>query len=450
MKQFLCLLLFPVLWGAADPELEAILANRIDTAKKAVGIVVGMINEKGVQITSHGKFVAGSNQNLDGDTLFEIGSITKVFTSLLLAGMIERGEVKADDPVRKYLPSSVKIPSRNGREITLLDLSMQVSGLPPMPNNMKPADPENPYADYTVEQMYAFLSGHELRRDPGEKYEYSNLAVGLLGHTLALKSGMSYERLVRARILEPLKMTSTFITVPDAEKSRFAPGNKPNLQPAKHWALPTFAGAVALRSTANDMLRFLAANLELTDTPLKLGMRRMRALSKPTGSPDLEIAMGWHILNKFDKQLVWHNGGTGGFRTFAGFDLAQKKGVVVLCNTSFDIDEIGRHLIIDQYPVGTLKASVVRSEIKVDEKTLETYTGLYQLSPAFSITVTREGARLFAQATNQPKFELFAEKENEFFLKVVDAQVHFTKDDAGKMGLTLFQNGGAIPGRRVP
>ena len=426
------------------------LANRMDIAKKAVGIVVGTIDSKGVKIRSHGKFAAGSNQTLDGDTLFETGSISKVFTSLLLADMIERGEVKADDPVRKYMPPSVKIPSRNGREITLPDLSMQVSGLPRMPNNMKPADPENPYADYTMEQMYAFLSSHELRRDPGEKYEYSNLAVGLLGHTLALKPGMSYKRLVRTRILEPLKLTSTFINVPETVKCRFAPGHKPNLEIAKHWDLPTFAGAGALRSTANDMLRFLAANLELTDTPLKPAMRRIRAFSKPTGSPDLEITMGWHILKKFDKQLLWHNGGTGGFRTFAGFDLAQKKGVVVLCNTSFDIDEIGRHLIIAQYPVGTLKATVVRSEIKVDEKTLEIYTGVYELAPVFSNIVTREGGRLFAQATNQPTFELFAGKQNEIFLKMLDAQVHFTKDDAGKMGLTLFQNDGAIPGLRIP
>ena len=117
----------------------------------------------------------------DGDTVFEIGSITKVFTSLILADMVERGEVKLDDPVSKFLPASVTVPSRNGRQITLLDISMQISGLPRMPNNMKPADPENPYADYDPAKLYEFLSGYTLQRDIGEKYEYSNLAVGLLG-----------------------------------------------------------------------------------------------------------------------------------------------------------------------------------------------------------------------------------------------------------------------------
>src|ERR1039457_4272631 len=182
---------------AADiAEIRSIMANRVESGR-AVGMVTGVIDEKGRQVVASGKVSLDGTQQPDGDTVFEIGSVTKVFTSLILADMIEKDEVKPDDPVSKFLPATVKVPSRNGREITLLDLSMQVSGLPRLPDNLKPADPANPYADYDASKLYDFLSRYTLTRDPGEKYEYSNLAVGLLGHALALKAGMSYEELLR-------------------------------------------------------------------------------------------------------------------------------------------------------------------------------------------------------------------------------------------------------------
>ncbi len=422
-------------------EIRSILTNRV-SERRAVGMVVGTIDEKGRAVIGYGKVAQDRDQEPDGDTVFEIGSITKVFTSLLLADMVERGELKLDDPVSKLLPPTVTVPSRNGRQITLLDLSMQISGLPRMPNNFKPADPENPFADYDPPKLYAFLSGYKLTRDIGEKYEYSNLGVGLLGHVLALKAGTSYEQLVRRRILEPLGMSSTSITLSDSEKKRLAPGHDSALHPVKNWDLDALAGAGALRSTANDMLKFLAANLELTDTPLKAAMRRMRAVHRETGTPDLEIAMAWHIFHKFGTDIVWHNGGTAGYRSFAGFVPAKKTGVVVLCNTFLDSDDVGFHILESQYPVAKLSAPKERKEIALDPKILESYVGEYQLAPTFTIKITHDGARLFAQATGQPAFELFAEKEGEFFLKVVDAQITFTKDASGAVtSLILHQNG---------
>jgi D-alanyl-D-alanine-carboxypeptidase/D-alanyl-D-alanine-endopeptidase len=369
--------------------------------------------------------------------VFEIGSITKVFTSLALADMIERGEVKPDDPVASFLPPGVKVPSRNGRQITLLDLSMQISGLPRLPDNLKPADPVNPYVDYDAARLYDFLSRYTLTRDPGQKYEYSNLGAGLLGQALALKAGMSYEELIRRRILAPLGMTSTSITLPDPLKKRLAPGYDGSLHPAKNWDFAALAGCGALRSTANDMLKFLAANLELTGSPLKAAMRRMRSVRKETGVPDLEIAMAWHILTRFGGDLYWHNGGTAGYRSFAGYNLEKKEGVVVLCNTFLDNDDLGRHILESRYPVATFQ-----KEIQVDPAVLERYAGEYELTPSFKIAVTREGARLFIQATAQPRVEIFAQSEAEFFLKVVDARITFVQDASGKVTELILHQGG--------
>src|SRR5450755_4071616 len=239
MKKAFAALVFiaSALLAADTAEIRSILENRIDLGKKAAGMVAGTIDEKGRVVTGYGKVALDSDRKPDGDTVFEIGSITKVFTSLLLADMVERGEVKLDDPVSKFLPPTVTVPSRNGRQITLLDLSMQISGLPRLPDNMKPADAANPYADYDAAKLYEFLSRYKLTRDIGEKYEYSNLGVGLLGHALALKAGLSYEQLVRRRVLEPLGMTSTSVTLSDSQKKRLATGYDSALSPVKNWDL---------------------------------------------------------------------------------------------------------------------------------------------------------------------------------------------------------------------
>ncbi|MGC1520781.1 MAG: serine hydrolase, partial [Steroidobacteraceae bacterium] len=164
--------------------------------------MVGVIDAKGRRIVAYGSLEKADKRPLDGDTVFEIGSITKVFTSLLLADMVQRGEVKLDDPIAKYLPASAKVPERNGHSITLVDLATHTSALPRMPANFRPKDPANPYADYTDEQLYAFLSSYELIRDVGAKYEYSNLGFGLLGQGLAHRAGTDYETLVETRICD--------------------------------------------------------------------------------------------------------------------------------------------------------------------------------------------------------------------------------------------------------
>ena len=349
----LLLVLFMTPLGAVSDELHDLLQNRVDRGK-TVGLVAAIIDADGWHVIACGRIAKDRAEAPDGETIFEIGSVTKVFTSLLLADMVERGEVRLDTPVAELLPKTVKVPSRNGRQITLLDLSMQSSGLPRLPGNLKPADFMNPYADYAADKLYVFLSGFTLPRDPGEKYEYSNLGAGLLGHALAVKAGMTYEQLVRSRILEPLGMTSTSITLSEDGKKRLAAGYSAALRPMKNWDFDVLAGCGALRSTANDLLRFLAANMELSDSPLRPAMRRMRSIRKPTGMPDLEIAMAWHIFTKFGHNIVWHNGGTMGYHSFVGFDPEAKKCVAILSNSFYDIDDIGLHALDSRYPAAML------------------------------------------------------------------------------------------------
>lgn len=434
----------------AEQEIHQILVDRVDTNKRAVGIVVGTIGPQGSKVYSYGKVAKDSNVIPDGDTVFEIGSATKVFTSLLLADMMQRGEVKLDDPVSRYLPPGVKMPERNGRKITLIDLATHTSGLPRLPNNFHPKDALNPYADYTVDQMYAFLSSYQLTRDIGSTYEYSNLGAGLLGHVLALKAGMSYEKLLQIRILGPLKMNSTGITLTPEMKAHLARGHGETLEPVANWDLPTLAGAGAIRSTANDMLKFLAANIGLTKTPLAPAMKAMLDVKKPTDLPDTEVALAWHISSKDGEQMVWHNGATGGYHSFMGFDPKSRTGVVVLCNSFTDIDDIGRHIVDSRYELAKVAARKEHHEIKVDPKVLDSYVGHYQLAPTVVAEVTRKESGIFVQLTGQPAFPIFPESETEFFLKVVDAQITFERSSEGKVtGLVIHQAGRDIPAKRT-
>ena len=276
---------------AADAEIRKILADRIGAENLGVGMVVGVIEPKGRRVVAYGSLAKDDKHPLNGDTVFEIGSMTKVFTSLVLMDTAQKGEVPLTDPVSKYLPASVKVPERNNKKITLQDLSTQSSGLPRMPTNFKPKDETNPYADYTPELLYQFLSGYQLTRDIGSQYEYSNLGVGLLGHALTLRAGSDYEAMVKSRILDPLGMKSTRVTLSPEMKARLAIGHSPTLSPVANWDLAALAGAGALRSTTNDILTFLAANLGYTRTPLAAAMAAEVSIRRPAGAPDMQIAL---------------------------------------------------------------------------------------------------------------------------------------------------------------
>jgi CubicO group peptidase (beta-lactamase class C family) len=214
-----------------------------------------------------------------------------------------------------------------------------------MPDNLTPKDRSNPYADYTVQQMYDFLGRVQLTRDIGSQYEYSNLGVGLLGHVLALRAGKPYEALLRERVLDPLGMRHTGITLTPWMRDHLARGHDASGQVVSNWDIPTLAGAGAMRSTVNDMLRFARANLDPAGGRLQQVIRRTHESRAPTNRPELTVGLNWHIRRVADRDIVWHNGGTGGYRTWFGFDKARRIAAVVLTNSGRSNDDLGYELL---------------------------------------------------------------------------------------------------------
>lgn len=330
-------------------ELVAVAAQA--EAPRHPGVVVGAIDLRSGQRAAAG---AGHSRLPDGpaptaDTLFEIGSITKVFTGLLLAIAVLRGELSLDTPVRELLPAGADLPDKAGVPITVLHLITHRSGLPRSPlGTVAEAravliDRINPYRDLTADRVLDAVAHSQLRRAPGTgRIAYSNLGVGLLGIALvnAAHAG-SYAELVRSRICVPLGMTDTDV-LENIDQHRLAVGYQRG-RAVDHWSLTGLAGAGALLSTGNDMLRFLAAQLQPDSTPLAEAVTLSHQERHHTRR--FGIALGWIVTGPPSNPILWHNGGTGGFAAFAGFDPGRGAGTVVLANSRRGPEPAGLRLL---------------------------------------------------------------------------------------------------------
>lgn len=274
-------------------------------------------------------------------TLFEVGSVTKTFTGLLLADAIERGTVDASTPVAALLPDSVALATSDSTTLTLEHLATHRSGLPRLPGNLNPAvRPTDPYAAYGDSALFAFLDGYAPPRAPDAQFAYSNLGVGLLGHLLARRADTTYAALVRQRIAEPLGLSDTRVYLTKNQRAHFAQGHNQAGQPAPPWHFDTLAGAGALRSTAADMLAYLRAHRRAlqadpdTASALQRAMRRATRPRASVGSGSTRIGYGWHQSTRDGHAVLWHSGGTGGFRSFVGLDRETGGGAVVLVSSA--------------------------------------------------------------------------------------------------------------------
>jgi D-alanyl-D-alanine-carboxypeptidase/D-alanyl-D-alanine-endopeptidase len=294
-------------------------------------LVIAVYQHGKVSFQGFGK-VSDANQNTpDENTIFEIGSVTKIFTATLLAEMVDDGTVKLDDPISLYLPAGVTSPKKNGHEITLENLATHTSGLPRLPDNLLPnaKDPQNPYADYTTQKLYDSLATVRLASEPGSKSVYSNYGFGLLGKILALKVGKPYEELIEENICAPLELKDTTISLSAEQKARLAPGHSPDGSVVPNWDFDALAGCGAMRSDAADLIKLVRANLSESDSRVSRALNETHENHFQTMSGG--IGLGWQISRTVEGQsLLWHNGGTGGYVSFVGFDKENEIGVVIL------------------------------------------------------------------------------------------------------------------------
>jgi D-alanyl-D-alanine-carboxypeptidase/D-alanyl-D-alanine-endopeptidase len=370
--------------------------------------------------------------------------------------MVERGEIALDDPAANHLPAGVTMPARSGKQITLFDLATHTSGLPAMTTNFETNDPANPFGDYSIDQLYRFVTTYILGRDIGEIYEYSNLGVGLLGHILELRAGIDYETLLHRRITGPLGMSSTAINLPPALTARLARGHDQGLQPVRNWTLPALGGAGALRSTANDLLQFMAAELGYVETSLKAAMSAQLRPRRLTDTKGMETALGWFILMTPAGEIVFDGGGTAGYQSFLGFDQERQVGVVVLANafTMSGVGDIGLHLMTGNPLV---QSRPQHCRIVLDAAALERYVGRYRVLATAVLSITRKSDQLFAQldinGTEQQRsaYELHPDTPNHFYWDADDTEITFQVDPDGRAtGLVARRFGRETLGTRLP
>jgi D-alanyl-D-alanine-carboxypeptidase/D-alanyl-D-alanine-endopeptidase len=405
-----------------------------------VGMTIGVLHAGKQEVFGYGRMSRDDRRIPDGDTIYELGSATKVLTGILLADAVVQGQVKLDQPAGDLLPAGVKMPANGDRGITLLDLSTHVSGLPTIPDNMKMGNPNNPYADYRVADLNAFLNNHKLARAPGTKYEYSNLGQGLLGHLLSLQAKSTYEDLVRNRIAVPLKMSSTSITIGKEAQSRFAPGHTGDGQPAAKWDLPVLAGAGGVRTTVNDMLLFAAANLAPPKGKLGEAIEMAWTIhQKPIKTGEASLGLGWHLALDGTR---WHNGQTGGYHSMILINRQSKTSVILMTNTSTgEVDQLATDILrmISGAKVAPRKFEKI---VAVPAEALQKFAGSYELAPGVLFDVKAMDGKLMISLTGQPSYQVFARSETVWFYKVVDATITFKVDKNGKCdSLELSQNG---------
>jgi CubicO group peptidase (beta-lactamase class C family) len=327
-----------------DIQVDAAVRSYIERLA-ATGLSIGILRNGEQYFYNYGELRKGSSQLPTENSLYEIGSITKTFTAILLTEAVQSGRIRLNDPVSKYLPDSVGPLKYEGKDITIQMLSNHSSGLPRMPANFAKyaSDPFNPYKLYGTNQLFEFYKQFKPYRQPGTFYEYSNLAVGTLGVILEKIHNKTYEQLITEKICRPLKMTDTRQFIPKTDSQRVAIGYNEQGTYNGPWDFQAFAGAGALRSSASDMLKFAAANIDTGNSALHKAIQATHLVTFTEGNT--KTALGWIIIRPGINEVLFHNGGTGGYRSYLAINKEKKFAVIVLSNTNIGVDGIGNELM---------------------------------------------------------------------------------------------------------
>ena len=432
-------------FAIGNDDVREALAQRFKDDRTGTCIAAGVI-DNGAIATAYYCADPKAQRPYDEHTAFEIGSVTKTMTAALLAEFIARGEVTLDDPIAKLLPPGTVVPSFNGHDITIGQIVTHSSGLPGLPAGYRPRDMDNPYADATERDLLDGLASTKLTREPGSKWEYSNFAMIVLSYALAKRNGSDYETLLRTHLLAPLGMNETYVAKPPSGV-HLAQGHLPGGAPAKPWDFePTMAGVGGVRATLPDMLKYVEGELGTRDSAITPALGRTQEFVATVSGH--KMAMNWNLLSRNGRTFMIHEGGTGGYSSFAGFDHAAKRGVVLLCDTALTatggLGSLGLHLLDPAISPGA--PHVVATP---DAKLIDALVGKYRLAGGLGIELRHKDSGLTIQADNQPEFEMGFDSSGDFYPLKFDALLRPKRKADGSYAFTWFQLGGEQEAERV-
>ncbi|MFT3807550.1 serine hydrolase domain-containing protein [Arenimonas sp.] len=425
-----------------DTELQAIATKRLAGDRTGACFAVAVVDK-----TVSRAFVCADPKNArayDGRTAFEIGSVSKTMTAALLAQQIDAGKMSLDDPLSKYLPAGTKLPEFEGKPILLRHIVTHTSGLPALPAKFRPANPADPYANVTRQDLLDSLADVKLAQAPGERWAYSNYAMMLMTMVLAERSGTDFETLLQRELFAPLGMRDSFIAK-SPQGTRTAEGHLPNGKVTSQWNIPVdFAGVGGVRASLDDMVLYLQAEMGERASPLPLAKTQQQILQ--LGSR--RMGMNWMIAPLNGADTIAHEGGTGGFSSFVAFDPAKKRGVVILSDTAMTsvggLGSLGLHLLDDKVPLGT-----PRTVVAAPKELLDGLAGDYQLENGMRMQLKGGSGLLLVDVKGQGEIEMRQDSAGDFFPANFDAILRPQKQADGRYGFLWLQGGGAMPAKRV-
>lgn len=376
MRKYINILLLFTLSSTFSAQLpadsiKAIIKEAVNS-KRSKSIIIGIIDADGRKIYSEGSISDENPVKPDENTMYEIGSITKIFTSLALADMYLKKELDLNDPISKFLPPNVHSPIRNGKEITLLNLATHRAVFPRYPYNTDPKDLDKPYADYTEKKLFEYVSAFKPDMDFNSRWRYSNVGYGLLGNIITSASkSKNYERLITEKIAIPLCMNSTVITLTPRLKKDMAPGYSEYGKPVNLLDLSSIEAAGAFRSNINDMLTFAGENLGLIPSDFFPVLEFSHLKQAKKDGDNSYVTLGWTLWGDDGKNILFKDGGTPGFQTFIGIDKNKKTGVVILSNSNNTVKDIGTYILDQNYKIDPYKypwklLDTLRTTVKKD------------------------------------------------------------------------------------
>jgi len=424
--------------------IASLLAARSDAQHRGTGGLVSVVRERDAWTVRHGTVSRESARRVSLDTPFQIASLTKIFTALLLRDAAMRGELSLDDPLASHLDAQV--PSFEGRAITLTDLATHTSGLGLRPPSRVDRSQDNPYEGYSQADLRADIAVTTLSRAPGAAFEYSNFAFALLGAALSARIGKPYAEILQERILTPLRMRATSLEPSAAMRARLIQGYDMEFAPANVWEFGALAPAGGLFSTALDLRKFLALWTEPFDTPLARAAHDMFSIRRPGPDPQTQMALGWRVIERGGRTLGWSNGSGGGVRAYMAV-APGAEGVIAYANmqTGIGVDDIGLRVLDPANPVDVTPLPL-RVAIALPPAVLDRYVATYAYAPDDTITILREGDGLVL-VSGPNRLRLYAESETRFFIREDNVTMTF---DAAASSLVLAQAGQEYLYHRAP